>query len=320
MFERGDPASSDLHLSHIYGLALPLLKRGMPVTPVQLENLTVPHYLESFRLLLLTYQGMKPLTADVHGPLAEWVKGGGALVVVDDDSDPFNSVQEWWNSGGQHYQTPREHLFEQLRVSEKALGAETRPVKVGKGAVVWLRENPARLAAGAEGDERLVGCTRTAGGAVGLNWRETNYLLLRRGPYVLTAGLEESVAGAAKVLAGRFVNLFDSELAVRTNVTLVPASRFFLLDLDRAGGDAPRVLASACKLLPTKADQHTLSLEVEGVAETPAVVLIYAPPGSPRSVTLGGQPLEIGRYSAGDHLVWLHFANQSVPRELRVEF
>jgi hypothetical protein len=80
------------------------------------------------------------------------------------------------------------------------------------------------------------------------------------------------------------------------------------------------VLASACKALPTKADKHTLSLVVEGVAETPAVVLLYAPLGSPRLVTLGGQSLEVGRYSAGDHLVWLHFENQSVPRELRVEF
>jgi len=42
MFERGEPTPSDPHLSHVYGLALPLLKRGMPVTPVQLENLTLP--------------------------------------------------------------------------------------------------------------------------------------------------------------------------------------------------------------------------------------------------------------------------------------
>jgi hypothetical protein len=30
MFERGDPAPSDAGLNHIYGLALPFLKRGMP--------------------------------------------------------------------------------------------------------------------------------------------------------------------------------------------------------------------------------------------------------------------------------------------------
>ena len=86
MFERGGPEPSDPHLSHIYGLALPFLKRGMPLTPVQLENLSVPGYLDGFRTLLLTYHGMKPLSSDVHIPLAAWVEAGGVLVVCDDDT------------------------------------------------------------------------------------------------------------------------------------------------------------------------------------------------------------------------------------------
>ena len=98
MFQRGDPTPSDPNLSHVYGLALPLLKRGMPVTPVQLENVTLPNYLDGFRILLLSYHGMKPLTPDVHRSLAAWVKRGGMLVVCDDDTDPYNAVREWWNS------------------------------------------------------------------------------------------------------------------------------------------------------------------------------------------------------------------------------
>jgi hypothetical protein len=38
------------------------LKRGMPITPVQLENVTLPNFLDEQRVLLLTYQGQKPLT------------------------------------------------------------------------------------------------------------------------------------------------------------------------------------------------------------------------------------------------------------------
>ena len=78
MFERGEPHGSDAHLSHIYGLALPLLKRGIPVTPVQLENLPIGGCLDQFRLLLMSYQGMKPLSPEPHQPLARWVKAGGA--------------------------------------------------------------------------------------------------------------------------------------------------------------------------------------------------------------------------------------------------
>src|ERR1044071_424035 len=68
MFQREQPTPSDPNMAQFYGLALPLLKRGLPVTPVQLENVTLPGFLNEQRVLLLTYQGQKPLSADVHAP------------------------------------------------------------------------------------------------------------------------------------------------------------------------------------------------------------------------------------------------------------
>ena len=319
MFQRGEPNGSDPHLSQVYGLALPLLKRGLPVTPVQLENLTAPRYLDGFRLLLLTYNGMKPLSADVHGALANWVKAGGALVVVDDDADPYHRVREWWNRDGNHYTTPREHLFAQLGVQDKQFDTTGKPVKSGQGVVSWLREDPARLAAEAEGDQRLLSVVKPAASAAGVKWKETNYLLLRRGPYVIAAGLDESLPADARTLQGRFVNLFDAELRVRTSVTLSPASRCFLLDLQALRNGGPRVLASACKAVTTKADGGELSAAVEGVANTQGVVLAQSPK-PPKGVTLAGQPLKDYEYSPADRLLWIRFANESRPRDLHVEF
>ncbi|HWH69385.1 MAG TPA: DUF4350 domain-containing protein, partial [Candidatus Sulfotelmatobacter sp.] len=317
MFERGEPVPSDRHLSHIYGLALPLLKRGMPVTPVQLENLTVSNYLAGFRVLLLTYQGMKPLSPEVHAPLADWVKRGGALVVVDDDSDPFNGVREWWNSADRKYATPRTHLFEQLGLKDQSFGPELKPVKVNKGQVIWLRENPARLAATVEGDARLLASVQQAAQSIRLQWHEANHLVLRRGPYVIAAGLEESIPGEPKQLRGHFINLFDPELRVRDNVSLAPGSRFFLLDLDAVRGKEPKVLASACKALPVKSDTKGLTFMVEGVPETPAVVLLRTAK-APQSVRLGGEPLSSFEYA--DQLLWIRFPNKAEPRELQLSF
>jgi hypothetical protein len=321
MFQRGDPAPSDPHLSHVYGLALPLLKRGMPVTPVQLENVTVPHCLDGFRVLLLSYHGQKPLSPEVHAPLAEWVKAGGVLVVCDDDSDPCRQVREWWNSGERRYATPREHLFEQLGLSREPTPntSPATPMAVGRGAVLWLRENPAKLAASADGDARLLETVRRAAAHSRLTWKETNYLLLRRGPYVIGAGLDESVTAEPKVLRGRFVNLFDPDLQVRESVVLTPGARVFLLDLDAVRGSEPRVLASACKALPVRPQPGTLTLAVEGVARSPAVVLLSAPT-APRTVTLGSEPLASSEYSAAQRLLWLRLTNQSAPREIRVQF
>jgi hypothetical protein len=327
MFERGDPTPSDPNLSHVYGLALPLLKRGMPVTPVQLENVTLPNYLNGFRVLLLSYHGMKPLTPNVHRSLAAWVKRGGVLVMCDDDTDPYNSVREWWNSEGRHYRTPREDLFAQLGLASDKAGMKSgtqpasnpRMMDVGKGSVIWMRENPAGLAASAEGDARLLATVKQASVRARLKWRETNYLLLRRGPYALAAGLDESVAGEPKTIRGRLVNLFDPELRVQKAVTLVPGSRFFLVDLDTVRGNQPQVVASACKALPAKLGAHPLSMTVEGVVNTPAVVLLRVPK-APHSVTLAGQPLANFEYAAEDRLLWIRFTNEARPRELTIEF
>jgi hypothetical protein len=230
-------------------------------------------------------------------------------------------VRDWWNGEGRHYATPREHLFEELELgsSPGVDVAAARPRSVGRGAVLWLRENPAALAASAAGDARLIEVVKSAAATARLPWKETNYLLLRRGPYVVGAGLDESIGGEPKALRGRFVDLFDAELRVRDRVALTPGSRVFLLDLDAVGRPEASVLASACKALPVNPRPGALTLAVEGVARTPAVVLVQAP-AAPRAVTLGGEPLAAFEHSPADRLLWLRFTNQSTPRELQVRF
>jgi hypothetical protein len=321
MFQRGDPHPSDPHLSHIYGMALPLLKRGMPVAPVQLENLTAPRYLEKFRVLLLTYHGMKPLLPAVHTALSEWVKAGGVLVVCDDDSDPYKAVREWWNSDGLHYTTPREHLFELLGLdARKVAGLSPGAfIGIGKGGLFWQRDNPAQFARSAEAETRLVETLKQAAERAQLKWQETNFLLLRRGPYVLAAGIDESIAGEPKRLQGKFVNLFDSELVVRDQVVLTPGSRFFLRDLDTAGQVQSPVIASACKAFTPKTTATSLSMIVEGIPGTEAVVLLKTGK-NPRNVRLAGKPVTDLRYSTENKLLWVRFANEPTPRELVLDF
>ncbi len=320
MFQRGEPIASDPHMSHVYGLALPLLKRGMPVTPVQLENLTVPKYLDGFRTLLLSYHGQKPLSPDVHKPLADWVQHGGTLVIVDDDSDPYNKVRDWWNTDANRYTTPREQLFECLGITDKDTPQESKLTTIGKGGVLWLRENPVRLAANSVGDTRLAAAVQTAVAAAGANWKETNYLLVRRGPYLIGAGLDESVSGPPKKLTGRFVNLFDPQLRSQHEITLDSGTRCFLLDLDSMNGDRPRVLASACKSLPKKdGDAHQLNLAVEGISGTSAVVLLYAAQPA-TEIALAHKPWKDFTYDAAEKLLWIRFPNESSPRELTIRF
>jgi hypothetical protein len=320
MFQREQPTPSDPNMANFYGLALPLLKRGQPVTPVQLENLTLPGFLDEQRVLLLTYQGQKPLSADVHLPLAEWVRKGGVLVMVDDDRDPYNRVREWWNDDGKNDRIPRRHLFETLGVKDDDFAQGHAPmVAVGKGATFWLREDPVQFALSTEGDRRLAEVMKLAAENAGLTWKETNYLTLRRGPYLIGAGLDESLEGESKLLEGRFVNLFDPELKVQRSIALKPGTRVFLLDLDAMKSASPRLLASACKALPAKTEKGSATWTVEGVGETPAILLIStAQP--PRSILLEHQPLNSFTYDSAEGLLYIRFPNEARPRDLVVEF
>jgi hypothetical protein len=323
MFERGDPAPSDGHLSHIYGLAMPLLMHGIPVAPVQLENVTASHYLDGFKVLLMTYQGMKPQTPEVHAPLADWVKRGGVLVFCDDDSDVFNSVPEWWNTGANHFHTPREALFALLGFQSAAAGGKSAEGaaetswKFGAGRVIWQRENPVQFAASAAGAEQVVALAHQAAKFAGLKWRETGSLVLRRGPYIVAAGLDESIPGKPKTLHGHFINLFDPELRVQEKMEIVPGSRFFLRDLDYGRTAAPQLLASAGRALPEKSPVKSPAFLVEGAAQTPAVMLLHCAQ-APLAVTLDGQPVTDVKFSKPGHLLWIRFTNAASPRQLVV--
>ncbi|MGA2748600.1 MAG: hypothetical protein ABSG59_07475 [Verrucomicrobiota bacterium] len=317
MFERGDPAPSDPDLGQIYGLALPFLKRGMPIQPAQLEDFAIPGYLDGFRCLLLTYRGMKPLSPRAHPPLAAWVRRGGVLAVCDDDGDPFNGAREWWNTNGAHYATPRQHLFEQLALSDKDSG----PWRVGRGVVAWIRRNPADIAASDRGGEDLVSAVRQAAAEAEDHWpwKESNYLLLRRGPYIVAAGLDESIGGPARVVRGRLINLFDSELRPQSEVALTPGTRWFLLDVDAAEKAGRTVLASACKTAPGPAEAGGLTLRVEGQAGLPGIVLLKAA-RAPRSVTLAGGSAPAFRHDAEEGLLWVRFTNAPAARDLSIRF
>ena len=89
----------------------------------------------------------------MHKPIAEWVKKGGILLIVDDDSDPYNAVPEWWNTGKLTYKTPRHHLMELME-----LNADTLPgvYKFGKGMVCYENANPWKITQSADGDEEFM--------------------------------------------------------------------------------------------------------------------------------------------------------------------
>jgi hypothetical protein len=324
MFERADPQPSDQYLGSFYGLALPLILRGVPVEPVQIESSATPGsgpgsgpgFLSRYRLLLLTYEGQKPPTPALHLALARWVRAGGALVVVDNDDDPYNQVREWWNSTPNTFATPRQHLFAQLGIPADASGL----LHVGKGVVLAERVSPAALSYQADGGDTVRGYARQAAAAIHLPWSETSALVLRRGPYVIAAGLDDSIPNVQPTtLHGRFVDLFDANLPILPSVTLTPGVRDLLFDLDYAAGTAPRVTAAACAVRNIHATPHQLSFTATGQIDTTAAVRIQSRL-KPVSVSIAGHTLPRSAYQVEEGTILLHFANSVAPVSVEIRF
>lgn len=316
MFQREQPTPSDPNMAHLYGQAMPLVKRGIPLEPVQLENVNIDGFLDPFKVLTLTYEGQKPLSDEVHEPLAQWVREGGVLVIADDDSDPYNRVAEWWNDEGRTKAIPRGKLFEALGVSDADFeSSESRRMDVGKGAVVWRKESPVKFALSGEADAHWVGIVKEAVERAGLEYKESAHLILRRGPYLVAAGLKDSPVSGVKTLEGRFVNLFDSELKVVRRHAVAPGSRALLLDLDAIGGsEEPEVLAAGCKALPVEG--ASAAWTIEGIGDTEGVVLVSTRK-APSRVTIEGESKE---FIFEDGLLWVRFRNEARPRRLELEF
>lgn len=274
MFQRGDPEPGDPHFGSFFGLALPLIKCGSPVEPVQFENATIPGYLDPYKVLFLTYEGMKPPKPELHDALAKWIKAGGVLVFVDNDSDLYLAVHEWWNTKPMDYLTPRTHLFEKLGV---APGSDGVTAQVGKGALIYAAASPKSLTKDADGAHLTVSLAKQACKLAGVKWSESSSILLRRGPYVIAAGLDEAEGLPVRTIEGEFLDMFSPKLEVRRKVALGPSARVFLLDLAKANRRKPTVLASASKILGVEATADGIRFHSEGPGSTTCATRVALP-------------------------------------------
>ncbi|QNL51754.1 hypothetical protein H8S90_09345 [Olivibacter sp. SDN3] len=280
----------DPQLSNFYGMAMPLLKRGVPVETVHMENLMNEHSLQDIKVLIMSYANMKPLSPTYHEALAKWVNNGGTLIYYGRDDDPFQQVKEWWNTGENNFSTPSEHLFEMLNISKNETKLQHM---VGKGKVLIVRKDPKELVMEVEGDKDFMVHVKTAykdfAGAGKLELK--NNFLLERGPYLIAAVLDEHVDKSPLVINGPVIDLFDPNLPVRDNVRINPGEQGFLYDLGKNITDEPKVLAAAARVYDEKVGGNGYSFTVKSPSNTINVMRISLP-SEPENVTATGSTVD----------------------------
>lgn len=318
MFQRAAPHPSDHDMGFFYGLALPLFKAGVPLEVVQLENVLEPECLKPYRLLLLTYEGQKPLKPAYHEALAEWVRAGGALLVAGDASDPYHRVSEWWNENGQAATTPYAHLFDTLGVSGQYLD---EPRKVGQGFVCRLDRNPAHLDDAPEGADLVRQTVARVLDAQGAKLDTTNHIVVRRGPYIVAAALDESLGDAPLTVPGPVVDLYDPDLPVLAERVLQPGERTLCCDIGwyAAKGTAAKVLAAACRVRGERLEGNRLSFTTRGPAGTMANARVLLP-SEPASVAASPEIELQHTWDDASKTLWLRFPNRAADTAFSVEW
>ena len=252
-------------------IAMPLLKYGIPVRPVLLDNARrYTGYLNDYDVLVMSYEYMKPDYPDANTALAEWVRQGGVLIYVGDGSDPFHKIDSWWTG---KYETPAHHLFEMLGIEPKE---KQEIFEVGKGCAAVYHENPIRFSFNRENADALRAFFKKAaedklGEIVYKNW-----MMVDREPYIIAAVMDESVNEEPLTLKGLFVDMFAPELDIITEKVLQPNQNTMLCDLTKVKENLC-ILGTSVRVFSLEEKGESIEMTVRGSADFRANIRVKVP-------------------------------------------
>lgn len=275
----------DPQFSNFYGQTISLLKLGVPVKTVHMENLNYAESLKDIKVLIVSYSNMKPISSEVNHYLADWVNEGGVMIYCGRDDDPYQGVKEWWNSKGNHYAAPSEQLFQLLKIKS---GTTEHKFNAGKGKVYILRKDPKEFVMETNGGNHFIDIVKQAyendAQAGELEFKNSFYVA--RGPYDIISVMKESIRSAPYIVNEPVINLFDPELPVLTGKTVLPGEQAFLYNLGRiTNKKRPQVLASASRIYDEEVKANTYSFVSRSPKNTNNSLRILLPE-KPKIITL----------------------------------
>lgn len=255
-----------------YGLMMPLVRAGTPASACLLERTADPKYLSRFKVIVLSYEALKPVEAQPNQALAHWVKNGGVLVVLGADDD-LDGAALWWRKAG--FTSPLQHLAGELGLKDVNTEGD---FQIGKGWVLRRLVSPREFGKTQVVDDVYLPLLKLALGKrkPGADFSPPGWLCVQRGQFVIARGGRESIQ-----LEGTFVDVMDPQFPIVTDVVVKPGeSRVFRNVTGATPGPGvlhtPRVLHATHRLMEVRQGPDMLRAVVRGPEQTPAVIRLSA--------------------------------------------
>lgn len=270
-----------------YSLALPLLKYGIPVRPVLLDNARRYNgYLDDYDVLIMSYEYMKPDYPDANNSIAGWVRRGGTLIYAGNGFDPYHNIRSWWSGS---YENAAEHLFEALEIDAGEKGIYS----CGKGIAAIWKENPAVFSFSKQNADSFREFFTEAVGKAGFKPEFRNYLLVEREPYYTVAAvLDESISDEPLVLEGKFADMFTPDFAITDKKIINPGENCLLFDLDKAKNEKLCIIGTSARIFEMKECENKVILSAYGASGMKANIRLKLP-FEPSKATADGKECEM---------------------------
>ncbi|MBQ6646060.1 MAG: hypothetical protein IJM56_05195 [Clostridia bacterium] len=265
----------------LFGLTLPLVKRGLPVGFVFTSHLAQAGRMpENTGAAVLSYDFMKPESPAVHEALCAWLRAGGALIYIGSEENVFaKNADAWWTQLG--YAAPEEHLFDLCGLSRSL---NEGSYAVGSGCLTRVCASPARICLSPELAGHLCDCVAAVLAKQGPApiWR--NHFLFRRGKYVICAVMDENDDARPAKLPGAYADLRSPSFEIRKDVTLFPGERAILYDLNQDNRFMD-IIGTQVRILSMEKESGRCRLVLRGQKGIEAHLRLYAP-APPTSVCM----------------------------------
>ena len=268
MFEKSDMLPS------FYGLALPLLKHGMPIRPVLLDNARrFVGYLNDYDVIVMSYEFCKPDYPDENASLANWVREGGTLVYVGDGSDPFHNINSFWTG---KYKNAAEHLFDLLGINPDE-NCDKQIFKVGNGCVAIWKCAPSSICYSTANADEWREFFTEAIGSMGYEWKRSNCITEKRGPYIVAAVFDETPDETPFTMEGIFADMYSPAFDIVDKVSLEPGQNGLWFDFSAIEGEELRVIGTGARVFSLEDSGSSISLICRGAADVKLNIRLRVP-------------------------------------------